>query len=108
MKKVFICSPYRPTGPDPEKERSENVKLARKACRMAINKGMLPLAPHLYFTQILNDDFSFERLVGMALGNRWLEEADELWVIGDRVTEGMKQELDYARGRNIPVKMVRE
>lgn len=105
MKKVFICSPYRPTGQNPEAERKRNVERAQTACRLAIDAGYLPLAPHLYFTQMLNDDQLFERFIGMAYGSLWLDEADEMWVIGTDLSEGMKQELEYARKKNIPVKM---
>lgn len=105
MKKVFICSPYRPTGQNPEVERKRNVERAQTACRLAIDAGYLPLAPHLYFTQMLNDDQLFERFIGMAYGSLWLDEADEMWVIGTDLSEGMKQELEYARKKNIPVKM---
>ena len=56
MKKEYICSPYRPTGQNPEAERKRNVEKAQTACRLAIDAGYLPLAPHLYFTQMLNDD----------------------------------------------------
>ena len=100
MKKVFICSPYRPTGQNPEAERKHNVERAQTACRLAIDAGYLPLAPHLYFTQMLNDDQLFERFIGMAYGSLWLDEAD-----GTDLSEGMKQELEYARKKNIPVKM---
>lgn len=105
MKKVFVCSPFRPTGENREAERKQNVERARRACRMAISQGMLPLAPHLYFTQILDDDQPGDRRMGMAMGREWLGEADEMWLVGPKVTEGMRQELEYARMRNIPIKM---
>lgn len=72
---------------------------------MAISQGMLPLAPHLYFTQLLDDDQPDDRRMGMAMGREWLNEADEMWLVGPKVTEGMRQELEYARMKNIPVKM---
>lgn len=103
--KVYICSPYRPTGQDPEAERKRNVEKAQTACRLAIDAGYLPLAPHLYFTQMLNDDQLFERFLGMAYGSLWLDEADEMWVIGTELSDGMKQELEYARKKNIRVTM---
>ena len=105
MKKVFICSPFRPIGQNPEEEKKKNVEKAQAACRIAIGTGCLPLAPHLYFTQMLNDDQLFERFIGMAYGSLWLDEADEVWVIGTDLSEGMKQELEYARKKRIPVKM---
>lgn len=105
MRKVFICSPFRPTGRNPEAERMRNVDRARQACRMAIDEGLLPLAPHLYFTQMLDDEKPIERVLGMSYGSMWLDEADEMWVIGPDITEGMKTELKYARQRKIPIKM---
>ena len=78
---------------------------AQTACRLAIDAGYLPLAPHLYFTQMLNDDQLFERFLGMAYGSLWLDEADEMLVIGTELSDGMKQELEYARKKNIRVTM---
>lgn len=105
MRKVFICSPFRPTGRNPEAKRKRNVDRARQACRVAIDAGLLPLAPHLYFTQMLDDEKPIERVLGMAYGSLWLDEADEMWVIGTELSEGIKQELEYARKKNIPVTM---
>lgn len=51
MKYVFICSPYRPVGEDPETELRKNIDQAKRACRLAVSRGLIPLAPHLYFTQ---------------------------------------------------------
>lgn len=44
-------------------------------------------------------------MTSMAYGSLWLDEADEMWVIGTELSEGMKQELEYARKKNIPVTM---
>lgn len=49
MKYVFICSPYRPVGEDPETELRKNIDQAKRACRLAVSRGLIPLAPHLYF-----------------------------------------------------------
>lgn len=56
MKKVYICSPYRPTGQDPEAERKRNVEKAQTACRLAIDAGYLPLAPHVHDELIIEAD----------------------------------------------------
>jgi len=56
MKYVFICSPYRPVGEDPETELRKNIDQAKRACRLAVSRGLIPLAPHLYFTQFLDDN----------------------------------------------------
>lgn len=94
MRKVFICSPYR-------FQRSKNIRLAKKACRQALKKGYLPYAPHLYFTRFLSEHQ--EREAGLLLGLTWLSECDEVWIVGNTITEGMQREIDSAEELGIPV-----
>lgn len=110
-KKIFVCSPYRPTAEDPKCQKSQleaNIYRAKTACRILSTLGFLPLAPHLYFTQFLKDEEKKEREIGMKLGLRWLEEADELWVFGDTVSEGMTAEIEKAHELNKPVRNLSE
>ena len=58
---IFICSPYRG-------DVETNIQNARRYCRFAIEQGGIPFAPHLLFTQFLNDDDPMERRVGLCLG----------------------------------------
>lgn len=105
-RKVFICSPFRPEGrtkEEQEKDLDLNIKAARKACMMAVENGYLPLAPHLYFPQFLSDGDAGERELGIRFGKEWLDECDELWVIGTKVTEGMESEIAMADEKGIPV-----
>ena len=84
-RKIFVCSPYRPTSQDEKCRKDEleaNIRRAKMACRILSTPGFLPLAPHLYFTQFLKDEEKQERNTGIQLGMQWLEEADELWVFG--------------------------
>ena len=37
------------------------------------------------------------------MGLTWLEQCDELWVIGRRISEGMKREIARAEELGIPV-----
>ena len=46
---VYICSPY--AGGNKEK----NIANAQRYCRFAVDSGCLPLAPHLYFPQFMDD-----------------------------------------------------
>lgn len=58
-KKIFVCSPYRPTSKTEECRKDElmvNINRAKTACRILTTLGFLPLAPHLYFTQFLKDE----------------------------------------------------
>lgn len=110
-KKIFVCSPYRPTSKTEECRKDElaaNISRAKNACRILATLGFLPLAPHLYFTQFLKDEDAQERNTGMKLGMRWLEDADELWVFGNTISEGMAAEIEKAHELNKPVRNLPE
>lgn len=110
-KKIFFCSPYRPQSKKEENRKAElesNIQRAKSACRILTTLGFLPLAPHLYFTTFLNDEDERERAYGIQLGFRWLEEADELWVFGKKISEGMKAEIARAEELGKPVRKMPE
>ena len=100
MKKVFICSPYRG---DVEK----NVKTAKRMCRLATEKGYAAFAPHIFYTQFLDDDNAEHRKSGIDAGLEFLAVCNELWVLDCEPTEGMKKELTLAGVLNMPVKKIR-
>ncbi|MBR2282836.1 MAG: DUF4406 domain-containing protein [Ruminococcus sp.] len=100
MKLVYICSPLRPVSPveaDHPDELKANIKLACDACTLAAYRGLMPVAPHVYFTQFLNDEIAFERKLGMDLGLELLRACDELWIISPRISSGMSAEIKEAR-----------
>ena len=106
-KKVFICSPFAATAKDKEEKRKEtirNIQTARAASLYAVAEGAIPYTPHLYFPQFLDDDDPDRRELGQLLGMLWLEECDELWVIGRRISDGMKKEIEMAKKLDIPVR----
>ena len=110
-KKIFVCSPYRPASKAEECKKDElmaNINRAKTACRILTTLGFLPMAPHLYFTQFLKDEDAQERNTGMKLGMRWLEEADELCVFGNTISEGMAAEIEKAHELNKPVRNLPE
>ena len=107
MKKVYISSPYRTLKKEAvpaAKELERNLKLARKGCRMAVERGYIPVAPHLLFPQFLNEES--EREIGLELGAELLKECDEIWVLGSRISDGMADEISYARDLGIFVKVM--
>lgn len=87
MKLVYICSPLKG-------DMQGNIEKARGYCREAILQGYIPIAPHIYFTQFLDDTNETERLLGMKCGIELLPMCDELWVYKD-ASMGMLQEIDY-------------
>lgn len=105
-KKVYICSPFRPTNPNPilaANELIDNLKLAKDACTFATLRGCEPIAPHLYYPQFLNDNDDYERALGMELGLKALRSCDELWIISPRISSGMSAEIKEAQKCGIPV-----
>lgn len=109
-RKVFICSPFRPTTKDPDKrtkEQVDNARLAAEGCRKAVGLGFTPIAPHLFIPRFLNDEDEFERDIGIKLGLNWLEDCDELWVLGDHISGGMAIEIDHAKKLKKTIRIVR-
>ncbi len=105
-RKVFICSPFRPRGVTARQKAEDlrhNRQLARLACGYAVSRGYMPLAPHLFFPEFLSEDMPEEREAGIQFGMEWLLGCDELWVIGNRITEGMNREIAMAEELGIPV-----
>ena len=93
---IFICSPYRG-------DVEANKENARYCCRLAYQQGGIPFAPHLLFTQFLNDDVPEEREAGLNLGLEMLKRCDELWSFGNP-TPGMRLEIRQALRLGIPVR----
>ena len=94
---VYICSPYRG-------DIETNTANARRYCRYAFDEGFHPFAPHLYYPQFLNEDNPKERAAGLhyALMEMW--RMKELWIFGDKRTEGMSQEIELAVDLDIPIR----
>lgn len=93
---VFICSPYRG-------DIEANIQNARAYCSLASSRGCIPFAPHLLFTQFLDDAKADERKMGMYMGAEMLRLCDELWAFGEP-TEGMIAEMELAERLGIPVR----
>lgn len=100
-KPVYIASPY-------AGDVDVNVKFAIECCRYAILQGETPIAPHLLYPQILNDDDPEERAIGLALGLRLLAVCKELWVCGKHISSGMEAEIEAAMESGIPIRGVEE
>jgi len=97
MKKIYVCNPLRGMF-------AFNIEQARKHCRFVISKGGIPFAPHIYFTQFLDDTNEKERAIGMKQGMEWLKQCDELWVFGRVLSEGMIEEIELAQKEKIKVR----
>ena len=97
MKLVYICSPLRG-------DVERNIRKAKGYCRFAATKSAVPIAPHAMFTGFLDDTIPQERQMGLVMGLELLKRCSELWVFGNRMSEGMKAEIKAAEELNIPIK----
>jgi len=98
MKKVFICSPYRG-------DINENIRKAKYYAAITAHCDAIPIVPHLYFPQFLDDKNPNERMLGICLGIELMKICDELWLFGNKITDGMKFELDKAREIMLPIRL---
>ena len=98
---VFVCSPYRSDDPQ---EKAHNIEIAKAICKIVAGNGDIPYAPHLLCPQFLDDEDANERITGINIGLQMLTKCDYLLVVGERVSEGMRNEIEYASRRGIEIR----
>ena len=103
LTKIYVCSPYRAIT---SALAEINVRAAGQYCRFVIEcmPQALPIAPHVYFTQFMDDDEPDERARALELGKRLLTECKEIWVFGEHVSDGMAAEITEAGRLQIPIR----
>ena len=87
---VYICSPL-------SGNITDNQRNARRYCRFAVDSGYIPLAPHLYFPQFMDDGNGAERNLALFMDIVLLSKCDQMWVFGDRISKGMSIEIEKAK-----------
>lgn len=95
---VYICSPF-------SGDTEENMEKARGYCRYAVDKGVIPLAPHLLLPQYMDE--GTERDLALFMDLVLLTKCKEVWVFGGRITEGMQTEITNASRRGMPVRFIK-
>ncbi len=98
-KRVYICSPLKGNV-------EKNTANAVRYCRYAFDKGFVPICPHIFYPQFLDNENLMERAAGIRYGLESMWQAREIWVFGDEVndTEGMKAEIELAEDLGVPVR----
>lgn len=97
MPLVYIASPY-------AGDTELNISRARGYSRFAVGKGCIPLAPHLLYPQFMDDSDKTQRELGLRFALILLGKCDELWVFGEKVTDGMFREIAKAKRRGMPIR----
>lgn len=88
-RKIYVASQY-------AGDVNANVMAAISYCRRVINEGYMPVASHLLYPQILNDNDPDERELGLMFGLALLRDCDEVWVFGT-VSQGVAREIEEAK-----------
>ena len=89
MKLAYICSPCRG-------DYEKNIIKAQEYCQEALRDGLLPIAPHVYFTQFVDDTNPEDRKLGLRCGLQLLRYCQLIRVYGCRVSSGMFGEIQLA------------
>lgn len=105
MELVYICSRFRG---DEEYDEAFNVLVASAVSRKVItesNGKELPIAPHLYMPQFLNDKIVEERELGCIIGIKALKKCHRMvvCVVDGIISEGMLAEIYTAQDKNMPI-----
>lgn len=84
---IFVCSPLR-------WETERNIKYVKELCKEVLSQWNIPYAPHLFFTQFLDDNIQEERELWMMAWIEMLKICDNI-LIGDKywISEWMKAEI---------------
>ncbi|MGI5865793.1 MAG: exonuclease domain-containing protein [Myxococcales bacterium] len=98
-RRVYVCHPF---ADDP----AGNIERVRVISRQLLDEGLMPVAPHLYLPQLVDE--SSEREQALQLCLELLGTCDEVRVYGDSVTEGMERELREAKRLGLHAHFVRE
>lgn len=99
---VYICSPYSHCC------INTNIEKARKYSRFAVDKHYLPITPHIYFTQFMDDTISEERETAVFMNFVLMSKCVELWVFGDTISAGMKAEIERAERKHMKIRYFTE
>lgn len=97
MKKVYICSPCRG-------DYESNIQRAKEYSRAAAMRGCIPITPHIYLTQFMDDTVPAERELALSFGRELVLMCSEVWVFGmDHPSAGMAAEIAVANDAGIRV-----
>ncbi|MEG1550170.1 MAG: DUF4406 domain-containing protein [Ruthenibacterium sp.] len=98
--KIYVASKYAGA-------TQTNVANAIRYCRFVIKKRCMPIAGHLIYPQILNDENPREREMGLMFGLALLAVCDEVWCFGE-ISQGMKMEITEAKRLGKKIRYFRE
>ena len=96
-KVIYVCSPCRGNV-------AANISWAKLYVELILREGHTPIAPHVFYSEFINDEDSRDREIALEAGKNILSRCDEVWVFGNHISEGMKSEIRMAELLDIPVR----
>jgi len=98
MKRVIIESPY-------AGQIERNTEYARRCLKDSLDRGEAPLASHLLYPQVLDENIGAERDQGIDAGFEWMAQADLVaFYVDYGFSSGMKAAWDRAfNGLRLPI-----
>ena len=94
---VYVCSPL-------SGNVAANQEKARRYCRFVVDSGCIPIAPHLFFPQFMDDCKADERDLALFMDIVLLSKCAELWVFGEAISKGMSIEIERAKRKSQPIR----
>lgn len=98
---IYVCSPL-------SGDVEQNQENARRYCRFVVDSGGIPVAPHIFLPQFMNDDDPAERDLALFMDIVFLSKCEELWVFGKRISHGMSIEIERAKRKNQKIRYFSE
>lgn len=86
---VYICAPLRG-------DIDSNINKAISYAAFAYQKGAIPVTPHVLFP-FLDDTDQNQRADALFMDMIFLGKCQEVWVFGQLISEGMRQEIAVAK-----------
>ncbi len=103
QKCIYICSPL---SAEDTKGIIENMQKAREYMYYTYRyMGKIACAPHAFLPALLNDNSQSERTLALQIGLKLLNQCEEIFVCGTRISNGMRGEILHALKRNIAVRV---
>lgn len=98
IKTVFIGHPI-------AGDIKSNTEKVLKICSEVHTREIIPVAPYLVSLQYLDDTVISDRSLGVDANSECFHRGyvDELWLFGDKISEGMKHEILLAQEFGIPI-----
>ena len=94
---VYICAPHSDSD-------QRSIEITQRYCRFAVDRGYLPIAPHLYFSQFIDCKNLRDKNTVISMSNILMKKCAEVWVFGERLSKQMEAEIKRAEETQRPVR----